>query len=69
MEIKIRGSRGGVVSVRLERTQNQSDVPGEKIMEGGNHVPMPFPLGSSSLSWDDASLEVQRYLIDRKSVV
>ena len=49
--------------MRLERTQNQSDVPGEKIMEGGNHVPMPFPLGSSSLSWDDASLEVQRYLI------
>ena len=32
-------------------------------MESGNHVPMPLPLGSSSLSRDDASLEVQRHLI------
>ena len=57
------GSRGVVASVRLERTQTQSDVPGEKRVESGNHVPMPLPLGSSSLSRDDASLEAQRLLI------
>ena len=53
------GSRGVVASVRLEQTQTQSNVPGEKRVESGNHVPMPLPLGSSSLSRDDASLEVK----------
>ena len=48
------GSKGGVAGVRLERTQTQSDVPGEKTMASANHVPMPHPLGSSSLSQDDA---------------
>ena len=40
--------------MRLERTQTQSDVLGEKTMASANHVPMPLPLGSSSLSQDDA---------------
>ena len=57
------GSRSRVAGVRLERTQTQFDVPGEKIVESGNHVPMPLPLGSNSLSRDDASLEAQRHLI------
>lgn len=57
------GSRGGIAGVRLERTLTQFDIPGEKIVDSGNHVPMSLPLGSSSLSWDDASLVAQRHLI------
>ena len=57
------GSKGGIADVRLEQTPTQSDVPREKIGESGNHVPMSLPLGSSSLSRDDASLEAQRHLI------
>ena len=57
------GSRGEIAGVRLEWTLTQSDVPGEKIVESGNHLPMSLPLVSSSLSRDDASLEAQRHLI------
>nr|POE45512.1 hypothetical protein CFP56_26706 [Quercus suber] len=56
------GSRDGVAGVRLERTRVQSDLPGEKPVVGGNHVPVSLPLGSSSLTRDDAILEAPRQL-------
>nr|POF01474.1 hypothetical protein CFP56_59815 [Quercus suber] len=56
------GSRDGVTGVRLERTLVQSDLPGEKPVVGGNHVPVSLPLGSSSLTRDDVILEAPRQL-------
>ena len=48
--------------MRLEQTHDQSDVPREKIVVGGNHVTVSLPLGSSSSTRDDTILKAQRHL-------
>ena len=54
--------RGGVTRVKLEKTQNPFDVPGEKPVGGSDHVTELFSQGGSSLTWEEANLDVPKLL-------